>query len=105
MKQIKSTLGVWLTSDIYGPDDLNQDPEKVARMLGYSPLDMSACGWSKVGTAEVLITLDDTDQMLANKVDALRKEITKVRADAEIRAVQLETKVQQLLAITNEAAP
>lgn len=102
MNQIKTSLNVWLTGDHYEHDDLQREPDRLVRILGFSAVDMTDCGWSKVGTAEVLITLDDTDQMVANKVEALRKEITKVRAYAEFKAVQLEAKVQQLLAITNE---
>jgi hypothetical protein len=102
MSALKTTLTVWLTGESYGPEDLKREPERVVRILGYSAVDMSACGWSRVGTAEVEITLDDVDQMVSNKVDALRKEIAKTRANAEFRAVQLEAKVQQLLAITNE---
>lgn len=70
--------------------------------LFYSTSDMSHHGWSKVGPATITLEIPEDDQLINNKVDALRKEITKTRADAEVKAKHLEKQVQQLLAITNE---
>jgi len=53
--------------------------------------------------ADITLTLIDEDQMVANKVESLRQEITKTRADAEMKVRLLEGKVQSLLAITHEA--
>lgn len=102
MEMITGTVKAWFTNDWYGPEELKRDGIKAVGFLGYSNSDMSTHGWTCIGTAEITITLVDQNQMVANKVEALRKEITKTRADAEMKARGLEEKVQQLLAITNE---
>jgi len=103
MKTITGTTKAWFTNDIYGPDDLAREGAKLLGALGYINNDMTAHGWSCIGTADITLTLIDEDQMVANKVESLRQEITKTRADAEMKVRLLEGKVQSLLAITHEA--
>lgn len=56
--------------------------------------------WIKVGTAEVVVTLDDDDTVRENLVDSLRKEKSKVLAEAQAKATQIEDRIQSLLAIS-----
>jgi hypothetical protein len=102
MKTISGTTTAWLAMH-QGPEDLiGKKESQLVGDLFYSTSDMSHHGWSKVGPATITLEIPEDDQLINNKVDALRKEITKTRADAEMKARGLEEKVQQLLAITNE---
>lgn len=61
-------------------------------------------GYSLVGTAEVTLTIADPDDLIGNKVQALRAEKQQTLADAQAKATRLESQIQQLLAITNGVA-
>ena len=60
-------------------------------------------GYTKVGSASVVVTLDSREETTRNAVSALRAMQREVRADAEAKANRLESQIQSLLAITNEA--
>lgn len=88
----------------FTPNDYaTADGQTLAQGLAYWPTDFTLNnGFSKVGTAEVTITLHDPDDLIANKVEALRAEKQQTLADAQARATRLESLIQQLLAITHE---
>lgn len=96
------TINVFLTEyPSIGPNDMIEGNDaKVIRGLQFSPLDMTSAGWSKVGTAEVTVTIVSNDEIVANKVDALRKQQQTVRAEAEAKSQRIEEQIQSLLAIT-----
>lgn len=99
-RTITATVGAWLTSSEYvGPDDLNKTPEHVINVLSFVAHDMTKRGWTRVGDAEITITLVDEKTLISNKVGALRNELQAVRAEAQLRANDLESKIQKLLAI------
>lgn len=61
-------------------------------------------GYTKVGTAEITLTIFSADTMVANKVEALRAEKKKVQAEAAMRANEIDGQIQNLLAITYQPA-
>lgn len=91
-------------SSTYGPTELNGDDKMALRCLTFMDGDMSEHGYSVVGTAEVKVTLFDEDKMVSTKVESLRAEAKKVKADAAARVTNIERKINQLLAITNGMA-
>lgn len=101
MKTITGTTNAWLAS-FQGPEVLMGPDESIASKLFYSSSDATVHGWTLVGKATITVEIPEPDQLIANKVASLRKEITQTRADAEMKARDLEEKVQQLLAITYE---
>lgn len=101
MKTITGTTDAWLASH-QGPEVLAQPDESTARKLFYSSSDATVHGWTLVGKATITVEIPEPDQLIANKVASLRKEIMQTRAEAEMKARNLEEKVQQLLAITYE---
>lgn len=103
MKTVTATTNAWLYDFCYGPQDLlNATPVQLIGIVSYG--DKKPDGYTLVGTAEVTVQLVSEDQMVVNKVESLRKEITKTRADAEVKAKHIEQQIQQLLAITNEVS-
>jgi hypothetical protein len=101
MKKFTATTNAWLYDICFGPQDLlHATAKNVVGMVSYG--DTRSDGYTLVGTAKITLELCSEDQMVVNKVASLRKEITKTRADAELKAKHLEKQVQQLLAITNE---
>jgi hypothetical protein len=99
---ISGKTTAWITPycDI-GPDQIEKPDERIGTTsFVYSDEDMTSQGWTVAGKAEITVTLVDRDTLVSNKVDSLRKELTKVRADAQVRANELEGQIQKLLAIS-----
>lgn len=62
-------------------------------------------GYTLVGTATITVTLMDRAAMVASKIDALKSEMSKTRADATAKCTRIEGQIQQLLCIENGTAP
>ena len=73
-KQAKGTVNVWLPSSAHAkPSDLHKlDDERLVASVEFQLIDMSCNGWTRVGTAEVIITLDDCKTVTANQVAILQ---------------------------------
>lgn len=102
-KTITTTSKLWL-GQCFGPDDLSKDPhELVNRLTFINPActddAWAALGYTRVGDAEITITLVNTDTMVQNKVDSLRSEQKRVIAEAQLKSTQIESQIQKLLAI------
>lgn len=92
------TITAWMTPyNLLNADQL-RDPECV-QQLSYSHHNM-APEWVKVGTAEITVTLETDANITNGAITALRAEQQQVRADAEMKAQQIERRIQTLLAIT-----
>lgn len=103
-RTITGTVKVQIGSYIRQEWLRNPDDEEVFKCLSFTNLDMSDCGHTVVGEAQVTVTLPDHDTIIGNKVDALRAEKTRTLADAQLKATQIEGQIQSLLAITCEVA-
>ena len=105
-KQAKGTVTVWLPSPGYmctKPSDLHKlDDEELVDRLYFQNVDMSPNGWTRVGTAEVIITLDDCKTCTANQVAILQSQLKEMRAEHQQAQNRLTTQIQELLAIDNE---
>jgi hypothetical protein len=67
----------------------------------FSLCDMRNSGWTYVGEATITVNLILTpDQLIASKIETLKAQQTKVRAEAQERVNHLEGMIQNLLAIT-----
>ncbi|HQR20772.1 MAG TPA: hypothetical protein PKV98_07890 [Burkholderiaceae bacterium] len=62
-------------------------------------------GYLEVARTEVTFTPDPRPDLVAREVSMLRKKIDETRAEAELKARQLEDRIQNLLALTYEEAP
>ena len=104
-KQAKGTVNVWLPSGAYTkPSDLHKlDDERLVASVFFQNIDMSPSGWTRVGTAEVIITLDDCKTVTANQVAILQSQLKEMRAEHQQAQNRLTKQIHELLAIDNEA--
>lgn len=101
MKKITATVKAWITSSYYGPAEIERDGDYAVGNLFYANNDMTGSdGWCHVGTADITVTLFDQDSIIEKKVESLRKELINHRANSHAHEVELEAKIQKLLAIT-----
>lgn len=102
---MKTKTIAWLNSDSsMSPEQiLNASGNHLVAATLLSNLDMSTHGFTKIGTATIEFDLIDRNEMIDNKVVALRAELQGVKAEAQIKVQKLEDQLQSLLAITNEA--
>jgi hypothetical protein len=103
----KTGVPAWFTNDYKGPELLKGPAREAINAMAFvDPTEWSHDGeppegWTRVGTATITVELVDEEALVANKIDSLRHEITRVRADAHAKETHLAGKIQQLLAITN----
>lgn len=96
----------------YGAENVQGDPNKapvetvVRNMVirSYGDCDDEAPeGWTKIGRAQVSISLVDGRELLANRIASLESEERAVLAKAQAKATEIRRQINTLLAITNEA--
>lgn len=106
MNQITSTVKAWLPEwSSLSPEQL-QTPEAISEFV-FSRNDMRDAGWTYVGDATITVDVVlRPDELIASKIETLRAQQRKLRAEAEENANRLEGMIQNLLAIsyTPEAA-
>jgi hypothetical protein len=92
-----ATIGAWLPSHAeVKPAHANEaDDTLLANQCGYASHDMSASGWIRIGDATITIELLPTLELTRQNIKLLRKE----QAELHAKSVQIETQIQQLLAI------
>lgn len=56
-------------------------------------------GWTIIGEAEIILHVVSKEELIANKVSALRQEVKKTTAEATRKVTQLEGQINDLLAI------
>lgn len=97
---IQTVAKAWLPDWSHiGPAELAE--LKDATELHFSNCDMTSSGWTYIGTATISVeVITDTETLVANKVEALRGEVQKIRAEAQVQVTRLEDQIQKLLAIT-----
>lgn len=99
-KVIAGTLKAWLPDHSYlRPDEIQT--EKALEELVFSKIDMRSSGWTYVGEADVSVTVVlTTDELIASKIETLKAQADKIKADAHLAVGRIEDQIQQLLAIT-----
>jgi len=101
---MKLSTKVWLSSSSqrYMKSADMTDPEN-ATWFSYHAEDMSHHSYVCIGSAEINIELLTPAEINNGAVNALKAQVQEVRAKAEKEVMQLQDKINQLLAITNEA--
>lgn len=103
-KTITGTIGAYLMTAFYGPEELAGDAERAINVLSFFSHEYKGSDYTKVGTAKITVELVSQDEMLGNQIDALKSEKTKLMADHQQALTNIDSKIQQLLAITMTAA-
>ena len=103
--KITSTAIAWITPHCnLSPEQiLNPTGDQLVREVAFINLDMTDHGYTKIGIATIEFDLIDRNEMIDNKVIALRAELQGVKAEAQVKVQRIEEQLQSLLAITNEA--
>lgn len=100
-KEIRATVAAWFTSDYSGPQDLLRDPEYAVTSVTFSNcMDMAKHGWTLAGEADIVLRPLQEQQLIESKVDSLRKQKSKVLADAQAQATEIERQINTLLCLS-----
>jgi hypothetical protein len=100
MNNVTATMKAWLPEySSLKPEDLHT--EKAVDSMVFSTCDMRDSGWTYVGSATIKVDLVLTpDQLIASKIETLKAQQTKIRAEAQEQVNRLESMIQNLLAIS-----
>lgn len=100
MRTVTSKINAYLTNEWVTIDQLfNDEAEQVLNRLCFYSHNCAPNTWVHVGTAEITLTLNKPDDLIASKVESLKADLQKTQADAEVRCNQLREKINNLLAI------
>jgi hypothetical protein len=98
-KSHQTTMFAYLTDSYTTLEDVVSS-DNPANMLYYTDIEVET--WTKVGTAEITVTLYPVEDVTKDMVAAIDSQIQATYADAESKINQLKAKKQSLLAITME---
>ena len=98
---MKTKTIVWLHStSAMSPEQLAKaSAYDIVREVAFTNSDFSKHGYTNIGMATIEFELINRDEMIQNKVVALRAELQNVKADAQVKVQKLEDQLQSLLAI------
>lgn len=98
-RTITAEIGAWLmpTESL---SILKEEPARIVDALSYCNNDMKSCGWTYVGKATISVEIAGEDELVANKVQSIRQQITEVRIETESKVARLEDELKKLLALT-----
>lgn len=77
----------------------SDDPDKSIDFLMFAKTDAGMEGWTKAGTAHITVEILDDDTIRSGMVDTLKEQRKTVLAEAQLKAMQIDEKIQSLLAI------
>lgn len=92
-----SNVGAWLTTNSRPSIEDIKSGNFMLSELYYSDMDMTANGWTKVGDAQITLTPFDYKALLANKINALRKQLDVIRFDQPERQPRIQAELDILL--------
>jgi hypothetical protein len=102
MTTYKGTLTAYITNTYTTPESIAQSEEPLEKMIYYRD-DIGIDGWTKVGTAEITVTMLPESQVVEGMIADIDKQIRTTYAYAESKINLLKEKKQSLLAITMES--
>lgn len=104
MATVTNKIKAWITPfSSIGLEDFKNPSDDIVKELTFTRYesDMHGSGWTFVGKAVVTVELVDSDELLGNKIDALKAEAASIRAEATMKCTQIEDKINQLLCLEN----
>ncbi|HSC06787.1 MAG TPA: hypothetical protein VLD59_08170 [Steroidobacteraceae bacterium] len=101
-RTITGNTKAWITRDDVSHDDLMGTPAHALDSLSFYSRDMSKQGWMLVGTAEITVTLlESDDRLIESRVAALYSQLQSVRFEAEETARLLLKQIQALQSLNH----
>jgi hypothetical protein len=105
--KVTATVGAWLPS-YTSPDDLLTalragKNDEAARLMHFSPADMTSSGWTRVGDAHVTVELLPHDEQVAKAVASLRQMLEAERIESQRRQMAILDRISKLQALTFDA--
>lgn len=93
-------------TDEYGLINMNvsdlSDPKNASYFI-ITNANMTDFGYTQIGTGEINCRFFTRDEIQQGAIDSLKAQVQEVKAKAEQEVTKLNDKINQLLAITNEA--
>jgi len=103
MATIKGKVGAWLTDGTQAGfiegRSLNDENAMIAAVR-FLNVDMTSMGWTRIGSADVTLEIDNDDTIRQNMIESLREQKKSILAKAHSEATTIEERIQNLLAIT-----
>lgn len=100
MTEVTGTMKAWLPEySPLRPDQLHS-PESLEHLV-FSRHNMRDSGWTYIGDATIVVdVILKPEELIASKIETLKAQQNKVRAEAQEQVNRLEAMVQNLLAIS-----
>lgn len=100
MTTVTHKTKAWLTSHSYvTPQQLAEPKPEIIDHITFGNYDMTDAGWTLVGEATITFTPISADELVGNKVAALRAEAANIRAEATAKCTRIEDQINQLLCL------
>lgn len=102
MTIVTGKTNAWITtySHLTPQHFANPEPEMVNHLAFAEPgNDMTSAGWTLVGEATITVNFINADELIGNKVAALRAEAANIRAEATAKCTRIEDQINQLLCL------
>ncbi len=101
---VVARLSAWLSPHhgLSELDDFNSsDPTRVVSAVSFFQpwMDMASHGYTRIGDADIALTINDEDSLREAAVESLREQIKAVRAEAENKITELTRRINELQAI------
>ena len=103
MNQFKANASIWISKHS-GHDAVTLQSVGDIRSLTVTDDDvnLAGAGYTRVGHADIIVTIATTDQIIGCKVASLRAELEKDRADSQMRQNGLIDQINKMEALSYE---
>jgi hypothetical protein len=104
MATVTNKLKAWITPySMIGFDDFKNPSDEMVKSLTFTSesSEMEKSGWTFAGDAVVTVQLISSNDILNNKISALKAEAANIRAEATMKCTRIEDQINQLLCIEN----
>ena len=95
---------IWLSDYSLHDADTLQKAADINGITVFEPNFHPGAGYTRVGSGEITLTIASKDEIMAGKVEALRAELAKDRANSQLRQNALIRKIGELEALCYEPA-
>ncbi len=105
MRTIEGNISAFLSAYADRKELLSQDDTTVLHTMLYSAHDLSNQGYAYVGEVRIRIDMVEEDDILANQIRGLKREQEEVRVNSERRVMQIQERIDSLLALDYTPSP